>query len=83
MSRPYHRAALLQGGIVWCLALDALEFPTDAEISVTQGPSEDALTRGTTIVLDNGLELSDDSLTEEEIELICSVYKWSTGVYSI
>ena len=55
-------------------------FPTDAEINVTQGPSEDALTRGTTIILDNGLELSDDTLTEEEIELICGVYKWSTGM---
>ena len=83
LSCPYHCVALLQGGIVWHLALDALEFPTDAEISVTQGPSEDALTRGTTIVLDNGLELSDDSLTEEEIELICGVYKWLTGMYSI
>ena len=80
MSRPYHRAALLQGGIIWRLALDTLEFPTDAEINVTQGPSEDALTRGTTIVLDDGLELSDDTLTEEEIELICGVYKWSTGM---
>ena len=80
LSRPYRRAALLQGGIIWRLALDTLEFPTDAEINVTQGPSEDALTRGTTIVLDDGLELSDDTLTEEEIELICGVYKWSTGM---
>ena len=80
MSRPYRRAAQLQGGIIWRLALDTLEFPMDAEINVTQGPSEDALTRGTTIVLNNGLELSDDTLTEEEIELICGIYKWSTGM---
>ena len=83
MSRPYRRAALLQGGIIWCLALDTLELPTDAEINVTQEPLEDALTRGTTIVLDDGLELSDDTLTEEEIELICGVYKWLTGMCGI
>ena len=80
LNRPYRHAALLQGGIVWHLALHALEFPTDAEISVTQGPSEDALTRGTIIGLDDGVELFDDTLTEEEIELICGVYKWSTGM---
>ena len=80
LSCPYHCAALLQGSIIWCLALETLEFPTDAEINVTQGPLEDALTRVTTIILDDGLELSDDTLTEEEIELICGVYKWSTGM---
>ena len=80
MSHPYHCAALLQGSIIWHLALDTLEFPTDAEINVTQGPLEDAPTRGTTIVLNDGLELSDDTLTDEEIELICGVYKWLTGM---
>ena len=80
LSHPYHCAALLQGSIIWCLALDTLEFPTDAEINVTQGPLEDALTRGTTIVLNDGLELSNDTLTEEEIKLICGIYKWSTGM---
>ena len=83
LNRPYRHAALLQGGIVWCLALHALEFPTDAEISVTQGPLEDALTRGTIIGLDDGVELFDDTLTEEEIELICGVYKWSTGMCDV
>ena len=65
------------------MALHALKLPTDAEISVTQGPLEDALTRGTTIVLDNGVELFDDTLTEKEIELICVVYKWSTGMCDV
>ena len=83
LNHPYRRAALLQGSIVWCLALHALEFPTNAEISVTQGPSEDVLTRGTIIGLDDGVELFDDTLTEEEIELICGVYKWSTGMCDV
>ena len=83
LNHPYRHAALLQGGIVWRLALHALEFPTDAEISVTQGPSECALTRGTIIGLDDGMELFDDTLTEEEIELICGVYKWSTGMCDV
>ena len=83
LNCPYRHAALLQGSIVWRLALHALEFPTDAEISVTQGPSEDALTRGTIIGLNDGVELFDDTLTEEEIVLICGVYKWSTGMCDV
>ena len=83
LNCPYCHAALLQGGIVRHLVLHALEFPTDAEISVTQGPSEVVLTRGTTNVLDNGMELFDNTFTEEEIELICGVYKWSTGMCDV
>lgn len=82
LRRPYGRAALLQGGIVWRLALHALQFPTDAELLVTQGPSEDALAMGTAELLNGDvLELFDDGLGDEEIDLICGVYKWSTGMY--
>ena len=83
LNHPYHHAALLQGSIAWHLALHALKFPTNAEISVTQGPLEDVLTRGTTIDLNNGVELFDDTLTEEEIELICGVYKWSADMCDV
>ena len=44
LSCPYCHVALLQGSIVWHLAFDALKFPTDSEISIIQGPLEDALT---------------------------------------
>ena len=75
LSCPYHHAALLHSGIVWHLMLHTLELPANAEISITQGPSEDALERGTTLVLNDGLELFDNTLTEEEIDLICGIYK--------
>ena len=60
--------------------LHALKLPANAEISITQGPSEDALARDTTLVLNDGLELFNNALTEEETYLICGVYKWSTGM---
>ena len=81
LSHPYCCTALLHGGIVWRLTLHALKLPANAEISITQGPSEDALARDTTLVLNDGLELFNDALTEEETDLICGVYKWSTGMF--
>ena len=65
----------------WRLNLHALKIPADAEISITQGPSEDALVRGTTLILSDGLELLNNALTEEEIDLICGIYKWLTGMF--
>ena len=81
LGHPYHHAAVLHSGIVWHLTLHALKLPANAEISTTQGPSEDALARGTTLILHDGLELFNNALTEEETDLICSVYKWSTGMF--
>lgn len=67
------RAALLEGGIVWRLAIEHLKFD-----DVIGGPAE----------LDSGLyerfdgELVggwDDKLTNDELDLICGVYKIFTG----
>ncbi|KZP04089.1 hypothetical protein FIBSPDRAFT_767968, partial [Athelia psychrophila] len=67
------RAALLEGGIVWRLAIEHLKFD-----DVIGGPAE----------LDSGLyerfdgELVggwDDKLTNDELDLICGVYKIFTA----
>lgn len=79
LNRPYHRAALLEGGIVWRLALEAHDSQASLENCITSGPSEDSLARGATLKLHNGLELVDDALTKDELDLICGVYKWPTG----
>ena len=42
LSCPYKWAALLEGSIVWKITIHSLQFPTDSELLVTQGPSEDA-----------------------------------------
>ena len=81
LSCPYHCAALLHSGIVWHLAPHTLKLPANAEISITQGPSENALARGTTLILNDGLELFNGALIEEETDLICGVYKWLTGMF--
>ena len=78
LSRPYKRAALLEGGIVWRIAIHSLQFPTDSELLVTQGPSEDAFSRGRAIELD-GRRLFDDTLRDDEKDLICGVYELETG----
>ena len=79
LSRPYKRAALLEGGIVWRIAIHSLQFPTDSELLVTQGPSEDAFSWGCTMELD-GRQLFDDTLQDDEKDLICGVYELGTGM---
>ena len=71
-------AALLEGGIVWRIAIHSLQFPTDSELLVTQGPSEDAFSQGRTIELD-GRQLFDNTLWDDEKDLICGVYELETG----
>ena len=78
LHRPYGRAALLQGGIIWCLALLCLGW---SEIDVTQGPSINASLLGKVWTLGNGSKLYDDYLSEDEMDVICGVYKIVTGVF--
>ena len=78
LSCPYKRAALLEGGIVWQIAIHSLQFPTDSELLVTQGPSEDAFSQGHAIELD-GRQLFDNTLRDDEKDLICGVYELETG----
>jgi hypothetical protein len=81
LSLPNGRAALLQGGIVWRLALQSLS--PDAAL---QGPSS-AVTAGrvgySTDELEAGLALWDDELTPVENNLICGVYECRTGSFII
>lgn len=81
LSRPYRRAALLEGGIVWRLAIHSLEYPSDSELLVTQGPSEDAFSRGRVVQLD-GRQWCDDTVRPDETDLICGVYELETGTHS-
>lgn len=68
LRQPHARAALLKGGIVWRLAMEFLG-PQD----VLVGPSEQAFTRH------QQSGLYDDDLTDDELNLICGVYKVYTG----
>ncbi|KZP02660.1 hypothetical protein FIBSPDRAFT_666587, partial [Athelia psychrophila] len=67
------RAAILQGGIVWRLAYDSV----DEEI-IRHGPYD--IRTSTYNHFDGDLQGSwDDKLTDEELDLICGVYKVRTG----
>jgi hypothetical protein len=79
LSQPNGRAALLQGGILWRLALQSLS--PDAAL---QGPSY-AVTASrvgySTDELEAGLALWDDELTVVEKNLICGAYECRTGLF--
>ena len=62
-SRPYARATLLEGGIIWCIALCYLG---DCELNVTRGPSLDAVSLGKCWTLQGGSLMYDDQLSESE-----------------
>jgi len=79
LSRPYGRAALLQGGMVWRLALDDFEHKEDAEYSVLLGPSEYVSVYQHVLRADDGQRFYDDGLSDTELDLICGVYKVATG----
>ncbi|KAJ7848863.1 hypothetical protein B0H14DRAFT_3452903 [Mycena olivaceomarginata] len=75
LQSPRGRAAKLYGGIVGRLACTVV---SDEE--VCRGPTDDVTIDGT--CLWDGVSASaywDDSLTEQEIDLICGVYHISTG----
>jgi hypothetical protein len=79
LSRPYGRAALLQGGIVWRLALCDFEYKEDAEYAVLLGPSEYVSVYQHVLHTDDGQSFFDDGLNDTELDLICGVYKVATG----
>ena len=70
---PHARAALLYGGIIWRLVTDALEFGPAYD-----GPSEDVYTYGSRHFSQLG-SFCDDQLSEDELDLICGVYRVYTG----
>lgn len=63
------RAALLQGGIVWRLAIDILEPGI-----VLKGPSEFFELTGKPYLLGED-EMWDDTLSESELDFICGVFR--------
>lgn len=75
------RAALLYGGIVWRIAMDALGYEYALD-EVLRGPSEDCVDfGGIPQYLVDGTELWDDALSEDELDLICGVYKDNTSKF--
>jgi len=72
----YGRAALMKGGIIGQLAWEALGEHADTVIQ--HGPSDDVLQMGSAIQLGQDYYWDDD-LVEDEEQLICGVYKISTG----
>lgn len=78
LRRPYARAAILQGGIVWRLAVSVFGLK-EANERVTLGPSRDVNNHVFMLTIPGHRHLYDDVITEKEMELICGVYKEYTG----
>ncbi|KAF8572808.1 hypothetical protein K439DRAFT_1306992, partial [Ramaria rubella] len=76
LMQPHAHAALLQGGIIWCLAIDALGY-----IPTVGGPSDEVYQYGHCFKSDNS-NLWDDNLTTVEMDLICGVYYVYTGQHN-
>jgi hypothetical protein len=71
-SERHARAGLMKGGIVWRLVKESL--PVE---DVLDGPTSDVVDHGCALVQSDGA-LWDDDLSEEELALICGVYKVDT-----
>lgn len=80
LQRRYGRAALAKGGILGRLAREALG--DDIKLLIQNGPSSEVLQYGTAIRIGQ-LYYWDDELTEDEEQIICGVYKFSTGEFII
>lgn len=72
------RAALLKGGILWRLAMEAMESP----VCALEGPT-DAVKRYGQVVRPASEDVMyvDDDLSENEMDFICGVYRVYTRVY--
>jgi hypothetical protein len=77
-QHPHSRAAYTEGGIIWRLALEAAK--NLAEDSVLDGPSEDVLSNGVCIGSSDSESLWDDRLSQAEMDLVCGVYIYATGM---
>ncbi|KAF8576635.1 hypothetical protein K439DRAFT_1366690 [Ramaria rubella] len=72
--QPRARTALMHGGIVWHLAVEHICLE-----SVLIGPTDEVFRIGEVIRPDGEHEYWDDTLSEEELNLICGVYHCETG----
>ena len=65
----------MQGGILWRLVFESID-----NNAVLIGPTNEAFIHGDVVCFDTNLECCDDKLTDEDINLICRVYKVYTGM---
>jgi hypothetical protein len=75
------RAALLQGGIVWRLAVATMSFD-----DVLQGPTTAAtvLRRGNIFrTADESVDLCDDGLSREELDVLCGLHRCRNGMFCL
>ena len=63
---------------MWQIAICSLQFPADLELLITQGPSEDTFSHRHAMELDDR-QLFDNTLWDNEKDLICTVYELETG----
>ena len=77
LSSPRGQAALLVGGLVWRLALEHLGME-----SVSFGPSSAVVQHGLGYLfkVPDGQIYIDDGLTQNELEVICGLYRCYTGM---
>jgi hypothetical protein len=73
LQTPRARAALLKGGIVWRLSWDAVGVE-----AALGGPSPEVFQSGHWFLSEDAY-LWDDELSDDELNLICGVYKVFTG----
>jgi hypothetical protein len=69
LTQPHARAAMLMGGIVWRLAKHAFD-----QADITSGPSVNAVS-GCIPSSSSHPIMYDDVLSQDEVDLICGVYK--------
>ena len=75
------RAALMSGGIIWQLALEAMTG--DDGLAILAGPLDQYSALQVLFQLHHPKQLSytDDGLSEYGTDMICGVYKVFTGIY--
>ena len=67
----------MHGSIVWHLAIVSV-----SDNAVLMGPSQDVFTEGSFLSLADGY-LWDDTLLEDNLEVVCGVYKVYTGMFFV
>lgn len=76
LMSPHGRAAIMKGGLVWRLAMDSIG--DEAEALVVQGPCSEDEGHRRYIDIGGGSRLWDDEMSEEELDVVCGVYREPT-----
>ena len=79
LNCPHGHAALLEGGIIWRLAINGLG--SLVETLILDSPSSDVLKNGIVVKCSNNQEswLWDDALSDSDKDVICGVYRVYTS----